>query len=136
VGGATTSPCSPEALTAAERRLGLRFPSDVCAFYRRTSGTADMTDSEHGLITFWPLEKWERVEDEAPQFAKDLQPTPSCSQTIRTGARPMRGTSRQTRRKMRVYLVGCGAPTSIAESFTEFVQLVLSGHENLYGNVR
>jgi cell wall assembly regulator SMI1 len=66
VGGATTSPCRPETLSAAERRLGLRFPSDVCAFYRRTNGTADMTDTEHGLITFWPLEKWERVEDEAP----------------------------------------------------------------------
>ena len=93
-----------------------------------------MTDIDHGLITLWSLDKWRRIEDEAPQYAQG-----HLANTVvfadhsywcwAYGAR----FSAQTPDRMEVVLVANGAPVPIAETFTDFLQMVLSGDQALYG---
>jgi len=127
-------PCSADELASTERRLGITLPADARAFYERMNGTADMTDVDHGLITLWSLDKWRRVEEEAPQYAQG-----HLANTVvfadhsywcwAYGAR----FSAETPDRMEVVLVANGAPVPIAETFTDFVQMVLSGDQALYG---
>jgi hypothetical protein len=132
--GERRGPCRPDEVVTAEQRLGITLPADVRAFYGCMNGTADMTDVEHGLITLWPLDKWNRIEDEAPADARGplANTVVFADHSYWCWAYSARFSSEPSD-QMEVFLVGVGAPSPIAKSFTEFVQMVLSGDEALYG---
>jgi hypothetical protein len=132
--GERALPCTPTEIWAAEQRLGIDFPSDVRAFYRCTNGTADMTDVEHGLVSLWPLEKWRRVRDEAPTYSSALLADALVFADHSYWCWAYAGVlSHEDPDRMVIYTVGVGAPAVIAETFTDFIVMILSGDGGLHG---
>lgn len=57
-------PADDAAIAQAERRFGIRLPSDTKLFYRSMNGVAWPTAPDNGWIRFWDLDSWHRVRDE------------------------------------------------------------------------
>ncbi len=127
-----SAPADAMALSVVEDRFNLKLPADVRAFYSRVDGT-DMMDGSHGLITLWPLERWAYLDDEAPECAKRV-PGDAIVFADHSlwcwayAAQFERGSERTT-----VHIVGAASDGPIAETFTEFLELILADSPRLYG---
>jgi len=93
-----------------------------------------MLDIEHGLISLWPLHRWSRVADEAPHDALNIPAdaivfADHSAWCWAYAAEFERGTQRTI-----VHIVGGGCGTPIAESFTEFLELILTNSKRLHGH--
>ena len=125
-------PADPRAIVDLELRFGVRLPRDVRAFYSRMDGT-DMMDAAHGLITLWPLGLWNRVEDEVPQ---SIRPVPAgtivfADHSLWCWAYAAEFDAESERTV--VHIIGAGVGVPIAETFTEFLELIVTDSRRLYG---
>ena len=131
--GERRPPVDPVALADFEFRWGIKLPADVRAFYLRMDGT-DMMDADHGLITLWPLARWSHLDhDEAPQYpvvapADGIVFADHSLWCWAYAAQFESGSERMT-----VHIVGHGTGVPIAETFTEFLELIVTDSKRLYG---
>jgi hypothetical protein len=126
------SPADPAALTDVESRFRVRLPSDVRAFYSRMDGT-DMLDANHGLITLWPLDRWTRLDQEAPQYAESASPAAIVFADYSLWCWAYAAEFEPAGERTTVRIVGAGAGAPIAETFREFLELIVSNSRRLCG---
>ncbi len=127
-------PATHDQLLAVEARLGIRLPDDMRDFYLAADGTRYKTDVTHGLVRFWSLAEWTTVEDEVPKtldthlhgaivvadhldwcwgYAADFSKSPATLPFFILG--------------------GTGTAAPVANTFSEFVRLVLGDDPRIYG---
>jgi hypothetical protein len=131
--GERRSPADPVALADFEFRWGLKLPADVRAFYSRMDGT-DMMGADHGLITLWPLDRWNHLDHyEAPQYPTAVpgDAIVFADHSLWCWAYTAQFESGSERMILRI--VGGGTSAPIAETFTEFLELIVTGSRRLYG---
>ncbi len=121
----------PAVLGELESRFRVRLPADVRAFYSRMDGT-DMLDANHGLITLWPLERWTRLGEEAPQYAKDAPSDAIVFADYSLWCWAYAAEFDPASERTIVHIVGAGAGAPIAETFTEFLELVVTNSRRLH----
>jgi hypothetical protein len=130
--GERHGPVAATALADVESRLALHLPSDVRAFYSKMDGT-DIMDASHGLISLWPIVRWKRVSEEAPEYA-----TAPLADAIAFADHSLWCWAYAARfehggERMAIYLVGGRSDHPIAENFTEFLELIITNSRRLYG---
>lgn len=93
----------------------------------------DLLDAEHGLITLWPLDRWTRLDQEAPQHAKDAPAGAIVFADHSLWCWAYAAEFEPGSERTIVHIVGgaCGVP--IAETFTEFLELVVTNSQRLFG---
>ena len=123
-------PADSAALTDLESRLHVKLPSDVRAFYSRMDGT-DMLEADHGWITLWPLERWTRLDDEAPQYAKDAPRGAIVFADYSLWCWAYAAQFEPVSERTTVHIIGAGAGAPIAETFTEFLELIVTNSRRL-----
>lgn len=125
-------PADPVAIADLEVRFGLKLPADVRAFYSRADGT-DMMDANHGLITLWPLDRWKCLDQEAPQYAMAVPGDAIVFADYSLWCLAYAARFEHASQRMTVHIIGTGAGVPIAETFTEFLELVVTNSNRLYG---
>lgn len=131
--GRRRPPANPVALAEFEFRWGLKLPTDVRAFYSRMDGT-DMMDAEHGLITLWPLDRWNHLDhEEAPQYPVVVPGDAIVFADHSLWCWAYAAQFESASERMTVRIVGRGTSVPIAETFTEFLELIVTGSKRLYG---
>jgi len=93
----------------------------------------DMMDGAHGLITLWPLGRWNRAEDEVPE---SIRPLPAgaivfADHSLWCWAYAAQFDAESERTA--VHIIGTGVGVPIAETFTEFLELIVTDSRLLYG---
>jgi hypothetical protein len=126
-------PANPTAFTDLESRLHVKLPSDVRAFYSRMDGT-DLLDAEHGLITLWPLDRWTRLDQEAAQYAKDAPAGAIVFADYSLWCWAYAAEFEPGSERTIVHIVGGAGGVPIAETFTEFLELVVTNSQRLFGD--
>jgi hypothetical protein len=131
---APNGPCALGAIQETEDRLYVRLPDDVREFFARMNGTVDMTDVDHGLITLWPLEQCKRLDDEVPAFAGSpvADAIVFADHSIWCWAYAARF-PRDNPDTMRIWMVEGPQSVLIAETFSQFVKMIVSKDAGLYG---
>ena len=94
----------------------------------------DMLDADHGFITLWPLGRWARLEQEAPQYAKDAPAGAIVFADHSLWCWAYAAEFEPASERTTVYIVGAGAGVPIAHSFTEFLELIVTDSRRLYGD--
>ena len=123
-------PADPASLADLETRLRVRLPSDVRAFYSRMDGT-DMLDADHSWITLWPLDRWKRVDQEAPQYADDAPSGAIVFADYSLWCWAYAAEFEPASERTIVHIIGAGAGAPIAETFTEFLELIVTNSRRL-----
>ena len=117
-----------------EDRLYVRLPEDVREFFAQMNGTSDMTDVDHGLITLWPLEQWKRLDVDEPGLARgpvaDAIAFADHSIWCWVYAAQFQRDSSTT-----IWMVGGPEPILVADSFSLFTNMIVSGDDALYGKL-
>jgi len=70
LGGSTLPGASFDEIAATEYRLGVRLPDDVRALVSAFNGSELGTPVDHGWVTFWPLQAWQKVTEEPSAAAQ------------------------------------------------------------------
>lgn len=125
-------PVDPRTIDDLESRFGVRLPTDVRAFYSRMDGT-DMMDAAHGLITLWPLNRWSRLDDEVSQHAREVPGDAIVFADHSAWCWAYAAEFDAESERMVVSIVGAGPGIPIAETFTEFLELIVTDSKRLYG---
>lgn len=129
--GKRRPPADPAAFADLEFRFDLKLPADVRAFYSRMDGT-DMLDADHGLITLWPLDRWNRLDREDPQHAKAGLADAIVFADYSIWCWAYAAQFEPGSERMTVHIIGGGAGVPIAETFTEFLELIVTDSKRLY----
>jgi len=131
--GHRPSPATSAQIVATESRLGITLPADMRNFYLSMDGSGEMTDVDHGLVRFWSLAEWKRVQDEVPKtldiHLHDAIVVADHSIWCWAYAAAFSPATDVVRFFI---LEGAGGPAPIAETFTDFVELVLRNDRRLY----
>src|SRR5580765_4717058 len=130
--GKRRAPAGPVALADLEFRFRLKLPADVRAFYSRMDGT-DMLDADHGLITLWPLDRWNRLDQEVPKYAKAVLADAIVFADYSLWCWAYAAQFEPGSERMTVHIIGGSASGPIAETFTEFLELIVNDSKRLYG---
>ena len=125
-------PADPAALTDLESRLRVKLPSDVRAFYSRMDGT-DMLAADHSWITLWPLDRWTRLDQEAPNCAMEAPPDAIVFADYSLWCWAYTAEFEPGSERTTVRIVGGVGGVPIAEAYTEFLELVVSDSRRLCG---
>jgi len=113
-------PADPTSFTDLESRFQVKLPFDVRAFYSSMDGT-DLLDAEHGLITLWPLDRWTRLDQEAPQHATDAPAGAIVLADYSLWCWAYAAEFEPGSERTIVHIVGGPGGVPIAETFTEFL---------------
>jgi len=133
IAGSVALPATGDDFTSTERRLGISLPSDMRDFYGVMNGTNELTDLDHGLIRFWPLDEWKLAGEEAgAALDVQLQHTVVVADHLHwSWAFAADFTKAPT--ALPFFIVGgSGGLVPIAATFSAFVELVLLDDPKIY----